>query len=140
MPEDRENEPRPEETIKYRGEGGKFVVAPGKEPGQTVQKRSVWNKTIKDLARPYTIEAFGTLLDIMRNEQVKDQIRLHAAETILAYGWGRPAALTWSDDSPTNPLVGYNTRELQKLLIGAIKQEAEVIDITPQEGEDEENE
>lgn len=53
-------------------------------------KLSADYKHVKDLARQFTIEAVQTLVEIMRNGKVKSQIRVKAAETLLARGWGTP--------------------------------------------------
>lgn len=136
-----DTERRPEEQVRYRDPEGKFVPAP--DAGRDTERRRNWSRTIKEMAKTYTIEALGTILDIMRDDTNKANIRLHAAEVILAYGWGRPAALTWNDDQPTNPLLGYSTRELQVLLVKAIEKEPAdnpVIDTQVEEKEDDENE
>lgn len=141
MPDDAEKvvdeSPKAEEVVKYRDPTtGQFITPAGKEPGTMAKRTNTRAHSIRELAKPYTNEALVTILGIMRDAGVKENTRLHAAETVLAYAWGRPAALEWAEEGPTNPLQGWSTRELHVMLLKAVQSPESVIDVTPEKEED----
>ena len=63
---------------------------------------------LRDLARSYTAEAIGALVDLMRDGE-DERVRLAASISLLDRGWGRPAqAIAGSDGEPLPEILGVH--------------------------------
>jgi hypothetical protein len=51
------------------------------------------DKTIAGLARVHTADAIQALVEVCNNRTAHDRDRVAAANSLLAYGWGRPAPM-----------------------------------------------
>lgn len=87
------------------------------KPGQSGNPngRPAVVKEIRDLAREHTIEAFGTLLAVCRNEDAPPAARVAAAAHILDRGYGKP---TQNINATVNHVRTMTDAELLAFLAG----------------------
>lgn len=64
-----------------------FVKGQSGNPGG----RPKQDPEVRRLAKALTVEAIGTLADVMRNKRAPAAARVSAAEALLNRGWGKPS-------------------------------------------------
>jgi hypothetical protein len=67
-----------------------FVKGQSGNPRGRPKHLSPDGRTIQDLAREFTQDAFDTLVEIMADVETPPKTRVSAASAILDRGWGRP--------------------------------------------------
>jgi hypothetical protein len=71
-----------------------------------------------EVARRYTVEAIETILDVMRNPEASDAVRVQAANSMLDRGWGRPPVEVETSGRAAAPDVVYHDEaEFRRALI-----------------------
>lgn len=80
------NRPQNRSGTGARDSQGRFRAGSSGNPGGRPRGES----NVRDLARSHTEEALAVVLGVMKRSK-NERSRLAAAETVLAYGWGKPA-------------------------------------------------
>lgn len=125
-----------EQTIRYyreRGPAGNRYVPKGEGVTVEVQEvtrlrspkghfiesrdpRQIEIRSVRREAKAYTLEALHTLLEVMRDKDARRADRIHAAELILAYGWGKPPVVHHFGEEDGNPFSGLTSHEIRLVI------------------------
>lgn len=99
-------------------QGNEVIMDPdtGKTYPKPVVTSSERNKhtSIKQLAKPYTTEMMGELLNIVRTAE-NDNTKLRAIELTLNYAWGKPSPRVDEEEQP-NQMVTFTSDQIKFIL------------------------
>jgi hypothetical protein len=78
---------------------------------------------VQQLARQHSAEAIETLVAIMQNEKAPPAARVHAANSILDRGYGRPPQAVINANVASKRALDYTDDELAAIIAAGVPEE-----------------